>query len=203
MNCSSVIKKVGVFGGIFDPIHKGHIAVARAVRDELKLDQILMVVNNDQWMRNDPVLASPDDRYKMVKLALNGERDIEVSDVDIVRGGPTYTINTLVDLQKALGSMVKLHLIVGSDSAMSMHIWKNSEKIPELATIVTVGRPGEVFDTELLDNFHPAKRAVYVVGPMLNVSATQIRNLKQSNHSIKNLVTESVDNYIKTQKLYQ
>jgi len=54
-----------------------------------------------------------------------------------------------------------------------------------------------------LDNFHPAKRALYVVGPMLNVSATQIRNLKQSNHSIKNLVTESVDNYIKTQKLYQ
>ena len=78
---------MGVFGGTFDPIHKGHIAVARAVRDELKLDQILMVVNNDQWMRNDPVSASPDHRFKMVKLALNEERDIEVSDVDIVRGG--------------------------------------------------------------------------------------------------------------------
>ncbi|HCI85428.1 MAG TPA: nicotinate (nicotinamide) nucleotide adenylyltransferase [Dehalococcoidia bacterium] len=203
MSDPNVPKKIGVFGGTFDPIHSGHIAVGRAVRDELELDRVLLVVNSDQWLRDNPPSASVADRFAMVKLAVEHEIGMEVSDVDIARGGSTYTVDTLSDLRQQLGSSVELHLVVGADSALSMDRWRDCQQMKQLAKIVAVGRPGQQFDSGLLDSSHPASGAEYLEGPMIDISATGIRELIDSNRSVDQFLTPAVATYIKSHNLYQ
>ena len=115
--------KVGVLGGTFDPVHNGHVAIARAVRDELGLDVVLFVVVADQWLRENPPAAPAGDRFRMVELALENLPGFAASDVDIARGGSTYTVDTLADLREKLGEAAELSLVVGADSAISMDRW--------------------------------------------------------------------------------
>lgn len=196
-------KRVGVFGGTFDPIHKGHIAVARSVSDQLGLDEVLFVVTSDQWLRENPPVASATDRFTMVELSVDNVLGFTASDVDIVREGSTYTIDTLSDLRQKFGSSTELFLIVGADSAASMSQWKNGSEIRELATIVAVGRPGQIFDVDSLDDSHPASGAEYVEGPMIDVSATRVRELLSTGQSVGDLVSEEVAEYIEKRNLYR
>jgi nicotinate-nucleotide adenylyltransferase len=200
---TNVAKRVGVFGGTFDPIHSGHIAVAEAVRDELELDEVLFVVTSDQWLRENPPEASASDRFKMVQLAVENVLGFTASDVDIVREGSTYTVDTLADLLEKLGDSTKLFLIVGADSATSMDRWKRGEEIPSLATIVAVGRPGQQFNAEELAASHPASGAEYVEGPMIDVSATRVRALLSVGQAVDGLIAEAVANHIEQQGLYK
>jgi nicotinate-nucleotide adenylyltransferase len=203
MTSSRITERVGVFGGTFDPIHNGHIAVAEAVRDRLGLDRILFVVTSDQWLRENPPEASAVDRFKMVELAVGGVAGFESSDVDIVREGSTYTVDTLSDLNRQLGDSAELFLIVGADSAISMDRWRNASEIEALARIVTVGRPGSEISIESLDGSHPASGAEYVEGPMIDVSATRVREFLSTGQPVDDLVAETVAEYIETQGLYR
>ena len=117
MTSSRVAKRVGVFGGTFDPIHNGHIAVAMATSDELELDQVLFVVTSDQWLRENPPEASAADRFRMVRLAVENILEFSVSDVDIVRESSTYTVDTLRDIRDQSDDSTELYLILGADSA--------------------------------------------------------------------------------------
>jgi len=195
-------RKVGVFGGTFDPIHKGHVAVAQSVLEVLDLDQVLFVVTSDQWLRENPPVAAAADRLRMVELAVDNVLEFAASDVDIVREGSTYTVDTLRDLGAQLGDEVELYLIVGADSAASMNRWKDAEQIGKLAKIVAVGRPGQMLAVDSLDDSHPASGAEYVEGPMIDVSATRVRGLLSDGQPIDALVTGEVAKYIETRNLY-
>ncbi len=195
--------RVGVFGGTFDPVHNGHIAIAEAVRNELDLDVVFFVVAADQWLRENPPLAPEGDRLRMVGLAVENLPGFEASDVDIVRGGPTYTVDTLIDLRERLGGTAELHLLVGADSALSMDRWKSGKTIGTLARVVVIGRPGLEFGARSLDKSHPARGAVYVEGPMIDVSATAIRGLVRAEGPIAGLVTDQVARYIEAKGLYR
>ncbi len=199
---TNVAKRVGVFGGTFDPIHNGHIAVAEAVRDALGLDEVLFVVTSDQWLRESPPEASAGDRFTMVELAVENVLGFTASDVDIVREGSTYTVDTLTDLRETFGETTGLFLIVGADSAASMDRWKRGDEIPPLATIVVVGRPGEAFDAGSLSTSHPASGAEYVEGPMIDVSATRVRGLLSEGRPVGELVPTAVADYIEKRNLY-
>ena len=203
MTSSRVAKRVGVFGGTFDPIHNGHIAVAMATRDELELDQVLFVVTSDQWLRENPPEASAADRFRMVGLAVENILEFSVSDVDIVRESSTYTVDTLRDIRDQLDDSTELYLILGADSAGSMDRWKSADQINALAKIVVVGRPGQPFDTQNLDKSHPASGAEYVEGPMIDVSATRVRDYLAIGRSITDLVPPVVIEYIENQGLYR
>ena len=196
-------RKVGVFGGTFDPIHNGHVAVAESVREALDLDQVLFVVTSDQWLRENPPVAAAADRFNMVELAVDNVLEFTASDVDIVREGSTYTVDTLRDLRAQLGDEVELYLIVGADSAASMNRWKDAEQIGKLANIVAVGRPGQAFAIQSLDKAHPASGAEYVEGPMIDVSATRVRDFLSDGQSIDELVSGPVVEYIEKQGLYR
>ena len=202
MSTSRITKRVGVFGGTFDPIHKGHLAVALAVRDELDLDQVLFVVTSDQWLRENPPVASASDRLQMVELAVSGVPSFSASDIDIRREGSTYTVDTLNDLRAELGELATLFLIVGSDSALSMDRWKDGDLIPALATIVAVGRPGENLQIHALDESHPAIGAEYIQGPMIDISATRVRDLLSDNRVVGDLISASVAEFIEKQGIY-
>ena len=200
---SGVARQIGVFGGTFDPVHNGHMAVAEAVRSELGLDVVLFVVAADQWLREYPPVASAADRFAMVELAVGEVSGFEASDLDMTRDGSTYTVDTLTDLHENLGGDAELHLIVGADSAMSMDGWKRAETIGSLARIVAVGRPGLAFDGWSLAESHPARGAVYVEGPMVDVSATEIRDQVRADKSIAGLVPDRVADYIEANGLYR
>ncbi len=200
---SDVTRKVGVFGGTFDPVHCGHLAIAESVQNELGLDMVLFVVAADQWLREIPPVADAGSRFAMIELATESFPQFETSDVDIVRDGPTYTVDTLADLRDRLGDEVELHMIVGADSALAMNRWKNAAKIESLAKIIVVGRPGSEFGDGPRDRSHPAHGAVYVEGPMVDVSATAIRQLVRDNNSITGLVPVPVANYIENNGLYR
>ncbi|MBT4126430.1 MAG: nicotinate-nucleotide adenylyltransferase [Chloroflexi bacterium] len=195
--------KVGVFGGTFDPIHNGHVAVARAVLESLDLDRVLFVVTSDQWLRDNPPVASAADRFHMVELAVDNVLEFTASDVDIVREGSTYTVDTLRDLREQLGDEVELYLIVGADSAASMNRWKDADQIGGLAKIVAVGRPGQSFATDSLDESHPASGAEYVEGPMIDVSATLVRGFLSDELPIDEIVASEVAKYIEQRNLYR
>jgi nicotinate-nucleotide adenylyltransferase len=202
MSTSRITKRVGVFGGTFDPIHNGHLAVALAVRDELDLDQVLFVVTSDQWLRENPPVASASDRLQMVELAVSGVPSFSASDIDIRREGSTYTVDTLNDLRAELGELATLFLIVGSDSALSMDRWKDGDRIPALATIVAVGRPGQNLKIHALDESHPAIGAEYIQGPMIDISATRVRGLLLDNRVVGDLISASVAEFIEKQGIY-
>jgi nicotinate-nucleotide adenylyltransferase len=194
---------VGVFGGTFDPIHKGHIAVAAAVREELDLDEVIFVVTSDQWLRENPPEASATDRFRMARLAVENILEFSVSDVDIVRESSTYTIDTLRDIRGQLDDLTELYLILGADSASSMDRWKSADQINALAKIVVVARPGQPFDTGTLDKSHPASGAEYVEGPMIDVSATRVREFIKVGRPIDDLVAATVVEYIEKRGLYR
>jgi nicotinate-nucleotide adenylyltransferase len=203
MPSSDISNRIGVFGGTFDPVHNGHLAIARAVREELNLDKILFIAVADQWLRDNPPVAPAKDRFRMVELAVENSEFFEASDVDIVRGGSTYTVDTLSDLRRLFGDEVELKLIVGVDSALSMDRWDRAEELGTYGKVVVVGRPGLVFEPDSLDSSHPAKGAEYVEGPMIDVSATRVRELIRSDDSIEQLVPEPVSEYIAKNGLYR
>jgi len=202
MSSSDIINRVGVFGGTFDPIHNGHLTIASAVQEEFKLDQVLFVVTADQWLRDNPPVASSTDRLRMVKLAVSCVPGFSASDIDMQREGSTYTVDTLNDLRVELGESIELFLIVGADSALSMDRWKAGDRIPMLATIVAVGRPGQNLHIDALGESHPASGAEYLEGPMIDISSTRVRGLLSDNRSVGDLILGSVAEFIEIQGLY-
>ena len=197
-------EKIGVFGGTFDPIHNGHLAIAEFVRLKLSLDKVIFVVASDQWLRKYPPEALSADRFNMVELAIKSRPYFLASDVDIVRQGHTYTIDTLRDLRVQLGDSVALKLIIGADAANLFHKWKYAEKIHSYATVVVVGRPTMKIKTPLLGgDLNTDIEVKYLEGPMVDVSATMIRNLNKSEKQIEEFTPEAVSDYIKSKRLYR
>ena len=198
------IEQIGVFGGTFDPIHNGHLAIAESVRLQLGLDKVIFVVAADQWLRKHPPEASATDRFNMVELAVGTVPYFSASNVDLVREGHTYTVDTLRDLRTQLGDSVVFKLIIGADSANSFHQWKHAEKIQNFATIVLVGRPTMKIKTPLLGgDLNTDIEVKYLEGPMVNVSATMIRNLNKSEKQIEEFTPQAVIDYIKSKRLYR
>ncbi len=165
--------RIVVFGGTFDPIHNGHIAIAKCLRDELSADIVLMVPAGQPWLREGPPLASAQDRLRMVALATEGEDRIEVSDVDVVRQGTTYSLDTIRDLSNIYSPHSEFILAVGADAASTLHRWHRHEELLEECTIAIVERPGALTETRPT----PPPGTITIRGPMINVSGSEIRRL--------------------------
>ncbi len=134
------VRRIGVFGGTFDPPHHGHISIAQEVRHALHLDHVLMVVANDPWQKSAVSIVSPAfQRLALCHAAFDPVDGLDVSDIEIRRGGESYTADTLASLRDP-GH--ELFLIVGSDAAAGLDTWKRSHEIRDLATTVVVDRGG-------------------------------------------------------------
>lgn len=163
-------ERLGILGGTFDPPHIGHLAAAVEVRDAFALDRVLLMVANEPWQKTGGrVLSSASDRLDLVRAAVIGIDGIEASAVEIERGGPTYTIDTLEHL-RALDPEVELFVVLGADAADGLHTWHRHEELPALATLVVVDRAGEAEPTI------PAGWTVEHLGiPRIDVSSTGLR----------------------------
>ncbi len=164
---------VVVFGGTFDPIHNGHIAIARCLRDELHADSVVMVPTGRPWLRPDAPVATPEDRLRMTELAVESEDRIEVSDVDIVRDKTTYSIDTIQDLRPRYGVDCEFILAIGADAVPDLHQWHRYDQLIKECTFAVVERPGSPLD----DATSLPKNTSVIRGPMFNISASEIRSM--------------------------
>ena len=175
MNDAVDAKKIGVLGGTFDPIHNGHLAVGEFAMNAAGLDEVVFVPAGRPWMKQAEPGASPEDRLEMVRLALAGHPRFSCSDVDVRRRGQTYTVDTLTDLRSQYGPGAAFYLIVGADTAEDMHRWNRADALPSMCTVVVIGRPGSPPPAGL-EFGHPARGALFLQGPMREVSASTIRD---------------------------
>ncbi|MBI4220375.1 MAG: nicotinate (nicotinamide) nucleotide adenylyltransferase [Chloroflexi bacterium] len=194
--------RIGVFGGTFDPIHFGHLAIARAARDALKLDLVLFVPAARPRLRSEEPAASAAHRAAMVDLALQGLDWAKVSSVDMERPGPAYSVDTVADIRHELGPAAELYLIIGADALETLPLWKEPDKLIAESRLVCVGRPG-ARKPEELPKGHPGRGATFVEGPMVDVSATDLRDRLATGESVDALLPSTVTDYIRDHRLYQ
>lgn len=195
--------RIGVFGGTFDPIHLGHLAILRTVRDALGLDLVVVVPAGEPWMKLEPPIASPEDRLAMTRLALVGEPRTEVSRVDVDRAGPTYTVDTLRDLQAQRPHQgpdaPSWFFITGADALNSVDQWCEPDALIEMAHLVGVQRPGHPDPTPGI----PASAWSIVRMQPVDISSTAIRARVRAGESIEHLVPAAVAAYIDEHGLYR
>jgi len=193
------LRRIGIFGGTFNPIHIAHLIVAENVREQAELDKILFIPAPNPPHKESSWLIDTELRIKMAKLAVSANPYFEVSDIEVELSKNTrsYTVNTLM----ALGKMyqAELYLIIGMDQLLELHIWKDPGKIIEMSKVIVINRPGF-----LAENVHPDYRdkVTFLKTPYIGISSTDIRNKIKENRSIKYLVPEAVEKFIKENKLY-
>ena len=189
-------RRIGVFGGTFDPPHIGHLVAAIDALQVLELDVVLLVVANAPWQKVGERTISPAaDRLAMVEAAVDGRPGIEVSDVEIRRGGLSYTADTLADLL-AEEPDAELFLILGNDAAAGFATWERHEEVAALATLVVVDRPGT--PTPIDDGFEWTRIDI----PELEISSTELRQRIADGRSVEYLTPPGVVAYVGERGLY-
>ena len=197
--------KIGVLGGTFDPVHLGHLKIAEEVRLRLDLERIIFIPAGQPRLRADSYLSPVEDRLRMVELATADNPHLQVCDIETRRSGPTYTVETLAELESSLETGASLHFIVGVDILAQFHRWKDPERVLELCYLVVVTRPGhDDFDWPAwLQGFPQARDKVTRLDiPAVDISGTEIRRRVARGESVRELVPDPVAEYIQEWKLY-
>ena len=184
--------RVGVFGGTFDPVHVGHLAIALAALESVPLDRVLFVPARRSPLKDRDPLASVADRVAMLEAAIAGEPRFGLSRVELERDGVSYTVDTL----EALRSQGELFLILGSDALADLARWRAPERIRELATILVAARPGA-------PEPDPVHRARVFDAPRLDISSRELRARAARGMSLRYLVPDTVWEHIEKRGLYQ
>ncbi|MBU8856547.1 MULTISPECIES: nicotinate-nucleotide adenylyltransferase [unclassified Micromonospora] len=193
------IRRVGIMGGTFDPIHHGHLVAASEVADRFGLDEVVFVPTGQPWQKAEETVTPAEDRYLMTVIATASNPRFQVSRVDIDRGGPTYTVDTLRDLHAEYGPKAQLFFITGADALERILSWKDLDDALELAHFIGVTRPG----FELTDKHLPADSVSLVQVPAMAISSTDCRARVARGEPVWYLVPDGVVQYIAKRRLYQ
>ena len=186
--------RLGVFGGSFDPVHVGHLIVAEAAADILKLEKILFVPARVQPFKVGQHSASAEDRVAMLQLAIAENPRFSLDRREIERDGPSYTVDTLRGLHSET-PQDELFLLFGADAAWDLPRWHDAELLTRYANLIALSRPGlEIPDFEMIS------KAVEV--PAINLSATHIRQSISKGVSLRYLLPSAVLEYIESNCLY-
>lgn len=189
---------LGIYGGTFNPPHLAHLIIAETVRDQFGLDRVLWVPSGQPPHKNAGDLAAPHHRLAMTRLAVEENPHFAVSEVEVAREGPSYTVDTLDVLQRDYPGAA-LHLLIGGDSLSQLASWYRPEAILERARLAVYNRPGADL-SDVPDRI--AARARFAASPLLAISGTEIRARLRRGASIRYLVPEAVRAYIRVHRLY-
>lgn len=194
------MRRVGVFGGTFDPPHVGHVSVAADVADALDLDAVLWIPAGEPPHKSDAELTPAPVRLRMVRAATAADERFRVSEREIVRSGPSYTVDTLRELREEELGDADLFLIMGVDQYRAFGSWHCPEEILELATLAVMNRGGEgVGESEIGDD----ERVVQVPVRRVDVSSTTVRARVARHDRIEGLVPPEVARIIEAEGLYR
>ena len=188
-------------GGTFDPIHHGHLVAASEVQAWFDLDEVIFVPTGEPWQKSDRVVSAAEDRYLMTVIATASNPRFSVSRVDVDRGGPTYTIDTLRDLRKDRPE-AEFFFITGADALAQILTWHDAEGVFELAHFVGCTRPGTTIDANTLEGLPPDRVDIIEV-PALAISSTECRARAHKGEPVWYLVPDGVVQYITKRGLYQ
>lgn len=192
------MKRIGVFGGTFDPPHVGHLVTAVNVRYQLGLDRLLLVVANRPWQKVGTRAITPaEDRLAMVAAAVRGVDGLEASDMELVRGGDSYTADTLETLA-ATHPDAELFVVLGADAAAGLDTWERIGEVRERSSLVVVDRPGSSTTLDL-DGFS----WVHVEVPRLEVSSTELRQRLSDGRPLEYLLPRDVITCVAERGLYR
>ncbi|HSJ22388.1 MAG TPA: nicotinate-nucleotide adenylyltransferase [Nocardioidaceae bacterium] len=194
-------RRIGVMGGTFDPIHHGHLVAASEVRAWFDLDEVVFVPTGEPWQKSEREVSGSEDRYLMTVIATASNPRFWVSRVDIERGGPTYTIDTLRDLTDVLAD-ADLYFITGADALMEIFTWRDASELFELAHFVGCTRPGFEMDLSTLEGI-PLDKVTIVEIPALAISSTDCRDRVAAGEPVWYLVPDGVVQYIGKHALYR
>jgi len=195
-------ERLGLLGGTFDPPHAGHLAAARASVAELGLDRLLLVVANDPWQKSPHRSVTPaEDRFALVEAAVDGIDGLEASRVEIDRGGPSYTIETVLELlddaARSGRPAPEIFLVVGADLVETLPTWERADELARLVRLAVVSRPGSV-----RPEVPAGWEAVAVAGQPVDVSSSGVRALLASGAPVAGLVPDGVIRCIRRRDLY-
>lgn len=221
------MKKFGIFGGTFNPIHRGHLIVAKEVRQGFDLDQICFVPAAIPPHKQTKKVAEASHRLEMIRLAIDSYDDFSVSDVELKRSGPSYTIDTLDHFKAIYTEETQIFFIIGMDAFLDIETWKSFQELFSAAPFIVMSRPGFLngeaenkisvvkkllvakissryhFDSSQNAFFHPEKKPVFLfdVTPV-DISATMVRERIGQGKSITSFVPETVKEFIESKGLY-
>jgi len=183
--------RIGLLGGTFDPIHYGHIAIAKNAIQQLKLDKFFLIPAGNPWQKSE--FTESKHRLEMVKKAVTDLEKVEVLEIEVSRPGPTYTYETLQVLHKKYPNC-EFILILGSDAVAGLNTWKEPNLVKTLARIYVVQRAGDFTQDWHFD---------HIQMPPIEISSTEIREKVKNNESISELAPKSVIEYISANGLYR
>jgi len=199
--------KIGVFGGTFNPPHIGHLNIAEGFQREFNLSKLMVIPTFVPPHKISPDLASAEDRIKMCELTFSSEY-YEISDVESQRQGRSYTVDTLTELSKTYED-AEFYFLVGDDMLLSLHTWKDPERILELCKIVSTIRSNsytvedlEEYAKEYFPEAYEKGRFKFIYVPPIELSSTEIRERVKAGESIDDMVTEPVKDFIFARGLY-
>lgn len=219
--------KLGLFGGSFNPIHNGHLAIARLVCDKLRLDQVLFIPTGDPPHKRNGSLAPAKDRYEMVRIAIADTPSFGLSDLEIHRAGKSYTIDTIRAIRHQYDPTTELSFLIGLDAFLDVHNWKSPMELLQLCRFVVVPRPGQSFlsleNMPLLPQVSPHTLRQLDTGelprmdieipscpgitclpvPPCSISASEIRQRICRGDTTANMLPPPVESYILKHRLYQ
>jgi nicotinate-nucleotide adenylyltransferase len=189
------VARLGVLGGSFNPIHLGHLVIAERAVEALALDRLLLIPSADTPLKDRRTLAQARHRLAMARLAVRGNADLAVSDVEIRRGGTTYTVDTIEALRPLFR---ECFLIIGADSVASLPKWRRIRDLAKLVTFAIADRPG--FENPAAPGY---VRRIRVPAPRLDISASDLRRRIARGLSVRHLVPAAVERYIRSHGLYR
>jgi nicotinate-nucleotide adenylyltransferase len=199
------ISRLGVMGGTFNPIHYGHLVTAEEALSQFKLDKVMFMPAGVPPHKSDREILLPEERYLLTVIATASNPDFVVSRLEIERKGPSYTIDTLAQLQLIFGPDTTVFFITGADAVWEILTWKNAEELVEFTEFIAATRPG--YSLEKFKKLHvlpegkgrePGRPRVSIMEiPALAISSTDIRRRVREDQPIRYLVPEGVASYIK------
>ena len=197
--------KVGVLGGTYDPVHRGHLEIAAEAKRSLGLDEVLLIPAGQPRFKGGEAVTPAEHRLAMVRLAVAGRPGYKISGMEIERPGPTYSVDTIAELRRQYRSTDEIYFIMGWDSLEKFPEWREPTRLIGTCIIVAVPRPGcTPPDVAAMEKAVPGigERLILLENPRVDISATAIRTLAAEGKSIDELVPEPVAEYIKKHKLY-
>jgi nicotinate-nucleotide adenylyltransferase len=192
-------RRIGVMGGTFDPVHHGHLVAASEVAESFALDEVVFVPTGQPWQKSEREVTPAEDRYLMTVIATASNPRFSVSRVDVDRHGPTYTIDTLMDLRGEYGESTELFFITGADALAQILDWHRSDELFRMAHFIGVTRPGH----HLSDPGFPDGGVSLSEVPALAISSTDCRTRVAAGHPVWYLVPDGVVQYISKRRLYR
>jgi nicotinate-nucleotide adenylyltransferase len=193
------MSRIGIFGGTFDPVHCGHLLLAEGALAELKLDRLIWVPNRIPPLKDSTPSADPEDRARMVELAIQDNPQFEISRLELHRSGPSYSCDTVSDLIESVeDSAAVWYFLIGSDAANQLTYWREIDELLKRIQFAVIKRPG--LSTEDL----PFRdQLTFLSVKTQPISASEVRARIKSNQDLVELVPSAVAEYIQEHRLYQ